>query len=84
MALALAQAMDVVMNKLCLPSTGAKRGCAAYAAMMLISGQVGFELRLVDKAWLEATLMALFEKSRVIELHGKALSTDKHSGDGLA
>ena len=55
-----------------------------YAAIKLISGEAGFEQRLVDKAWLEATLMGLFEKSRVIELHGKALSTDKHSGDGLA
>ena len=57
--MALALALAVAMNKLCLPSTGAKRGCAAYAAMMLISGEVGFELRLVDKAWLEATLMGL-------------------------
>ena len=84
MALALALAVAVAINMLSLPSTRAKWGCAANAAMMLISGQVGFELRLVDKAWLEATLMGLFEKSRVIELHGKALSTDKHSGDGLA
>lgn len=81
--MALAQAIAVAMNMLSYPSTGAKWGCAANAAMMLISGQVGFELRLVDKAWLEATLMGLFEKSRVIELHGKALSTHKHSGDGL-
>ena len=57
MALALAQAMDVAMNTHCLPSTGAKWGCAANAAMMLISGEVGFEQRFVDKAWLEATLM---------------------------
>ena len=77
-------ALAVVMNKLCLPSTGAKWGCAANAAMMLISGEVGFELRLEDKAWLKATLLGLFEKTRVIELHGKALSTHKHSGDGLA
>lgn len=59
LALALALAMDVAMNTHCLSSTGAKWGSAAYAAMMLISGQVGFELRLVDKAWLEATLMGL-------------------------
>lgn len=77
-------AVAVAMDTHCLPSTGAKWGCAAYAAIKLISGEECFELRLVDKAWLEATLMGLFEKSRVIELHGKALSTDKHSGDGLA
>lgn len=59
MAMTLVLALAVAMNKLSLPSTGAKRGCAAYAAMMLISGEVGFELRLVDKAWLEATLMGL-------------------------
>ena len=57
--MALAQAMDVAMNTHCLSSTEAKWGCAANAAMMLISGEVGFELRLVDKAWLEATLMRL-------------------------
>ena len=80
----MAVAFAVAINMLSYPSTGAKWGCAAYAAIKLMCGEVGFEQRLVDKAWLEATLMALFEKSRVIELHGKALSTDKHSGDGLA
>ena len=30
--MALALALAVAMNKLCLPSTGAKWGCAAYAA----------------------------------------------------
>ena len=36
------------------------------------------------KRGLRPRLWGLFEKTRVIELHGKALSTDKHSGDGLA
>ena len=55
--MALAVDLAVAMNKLCLPSTGAKRGCAALCSNALISGEVGFEQRLVDKAWLEATLM---------------------------
>lgn len=58
----MALALAVAMNKLCLPSTGAKWGCAAYAtnaAMKLKSGEVGFELRFVEKAWLEATLLGL-------------------------
>ena len=57
--MALALALAAAMNMLCLPSTRAKWGCAAYAAMKLISGEAGFELLLVDKAWLEATLMGL-------------------------
>ena len=36
--MALAVALAVAMNMLSYPSTGAKRGCAAYVAMMLISG----------------------------------------------
>ena len=52
-------ALAVAMNMLFLHSTGAKWGCAANAAMMLISGEVGFEQRLVDNAGLEATLMGL-------------------------
>ena len=59
MAMTLVLALAVAINMLSLPSTGAKWGCAANAAMMLVSGEVGFELRLVDKAWLEATLMGL-------------------------
>ena len=55
----IALAVAVAMNTLSLPSKGAKCGCAAYAAIKLISGEVGFEQRLVDKAWLEATLMGL-------------------------
>ena len=33
MAMTLVLALAVAMNKLSLPSKGAKRGCAAYAAM---------------------------------------------------
>lgn len=57
--MALALAVAVAINMLSLPSTRAKWGCAAYAAIKLMCGEVGFELRLVDKAWLEATLMGL-------------------------
>ena len=60
--MALALAMDVAMNILFLPSTWDKWGCAANeanAAIKLMCGEVGFEQRLVDKAWLEATLMGL-------------------------
>lgn len=84
--MALAVAFAVAINMLFLPSTGAKWGCAANAAMKQCADK--WRGRLSYVWWimrgLRPRLWDLFEKSRVIELHGKALSTDKHSGDGLA
>lgn len=82
--MALAVAFAVAINMLSLPSTRAKWGCAALCSNDADKwrGWLLYVWRI--KRGLRPRLWDLFEKSRVIELHGKALSTDKHSGDGLA